>query len=87
MKALVSKLTKTNLIAAIVVACLFALASNAAFNFTGALFVNANTVSTINNLFDGLQLVLYVGYRLKVSKSLNRYDLPIVCAGLASLIS
>lgn len=85
MKKLINKISKTNLLNASLLACVFGALSNTIFNATGCAFFNAADVSCANNLIDTLQLSSYIASRLIIAKRLNRFDLPFILGGLTSL--
>ncbi len=86
MKNIIYRMTKTNILSAVLVACLFAIVSNNVFDFVACQVVSETTAQNANTLIDVLQLVSYVGVKLFKFNRLDRYDLPFVVGGSLAII-
>jgi len=87
MKHLIAKISKTCLVKASIFAVVCAYVSNMAFNIVGEMIAPENVVNTANNTIDVAQLALYVVARLYRSKSLSRFDVPFIIAGVVAIFS
>lgn len=85
MKNIICQLSKTNLIGACLLACVFSVLSNNAFTFAAGFVVNESTAGIANNLIDVAQLAVYVSVKVARFGRLNRYDLPFVIGGVLSI--
>lgn len=81
----IQKLSKTNLLAACLMASIIGIISNIVFNFTGSFFFCVSTVDITNNVIDLLQICFYVLVKIFYTGRLNRYDLPFLLGGAVSL--
>lgn len=87
MKSIITKVSKTSLIKATLMAVVAAYASNTAFNFSGALVFSDFLVNTANNVIDVAQLVSFVAIRFARFGKLNKFDSPFIIGGIVAIFS
>ena len=87
MKAIIKTLSKTSLVKACLFSVVCAYVSNVAFNVTGEMMFNSESVNITNNVIDALQLLSFVIIQWMRYKRFTRYDLPFIIGGSFALLS
>lgn len=81
----VAQVSKVSIIAATILAIIIALSVNVAFNNGFGAVIGYNEASTINNVFDATQSVIYAVIKVIRNGRLNRYDAPFLIGNAVSL--